>query len=85
MPKPRREPTVYAREYRLLLATLRRAREEKGINQAELARRLKLHQTAVSKFEIGDRLLDVVRLRAWCKALGVDFLTVLKDWDKQAG
>ncbi len=85
MAKARREPTIYTREYLSLLKQLKDARISAGLSQTDLAKRMKLHQTAVSKFEIGDRLLDVVRLRQWCRAIGIDFVATIRDWDSRTG
>jgi transcriptional regulator with XRE-family HTH domain len=72
------EKSIYTDEYRLLLRLLREAREEAGVTQVELARRLAQTQSYVSKVELGDRRLDLVQLRTILVALGtnlVDFVT----------
>ena len=58
-------------EYRHLLAELRKARKEAGLNQTELGLRLGESQSFISKVERGERRLDLVELNAFCKALGV--------------
>jgi len=58
-------------EYKLLLAELRKARKEAGVNQTELGLRLGESQSFISKVERGERRLDLVELNAFCKALGV--------------
>ena len=56
-------------------------REHQGLTQAELAKRLGKHQSFVSKYESGERRLDVVEFVAVCEALGVEamalFLSIL--------
>ena len=47
-------------------------REDAGLNQTSLAGRLGITQSEVSKFERGERGLDVLRLRAWLRALGIE-------------
>ena len=54
-----------------LCALLREVRREVGFTQAELAAHIKRDQTFVSKYETGERMLDVLELREICKALGV--------------
>lgn len=61
----------FTRDYRVLCEQLKAARTEAGVTQIELAKRLKETQSEVSKFERGERRLDVVQLRWWCEALGV--------------
>lgn len=60
------------------LSTLRRARLEAGLSQAELARRLRRPQSFVSKYESGERRLDVLELREVCLALGQSLSTFVR-------
>jgi transcriptional regulator with XRE-family HTH domain len=57
----------------VLLRLLAQRRADAGLDQAALADRLGITQSEVSKFERGERALDVVRLRAWLHALEVEF------------
>lgn len=50
---------------------LRRVRREKGIRQIELAEKLGVPQSFVSKYESGDRQLDILELREVCRAAGI--------------
>jgi transcriptional regulator with XRE-family HTH domain len=73
--------TLYTRQYEILLAMLRDARLQAGLTQAEVARRLDMSQSDVSKCELGSRRLDVIELRVWLEALGArlpDFLSALE-------
>ncbi|MGD0411047.1 MAG: helix-turn-helix transcriptional regulator [Verrucomicrobiota bacterium] len=54
-----------------LAALLRSVRSESGLTQAEVAKRLKMPQSFVSKYESGERRVDLVELRHICKALGI--------------
>lgn len=54
-----------------LLALLRSARREAGMRQVDLANRLQRPQSYVSKYESGERRLDLLELRQICKALGI--------------
>ncbi|MBK6750296.1 MAG: helix-turn-helix transcriptional regulator [Acidobacteria bacterium] len=65
------EKSIYLKEYSLFLEQLRTAREEKGLTQMDLAERLGQTQSFVSKVERGERRVDVVELRAFCKSIGV--------------
>lgn len=56
-----------------MLRMLAQLREAAGINQTTLAARLGITQSEVSKFERGERALDVLRLRTWLRALGVEW------------
>lgn len=67
------EKSIYSQEYSIFLEQLRNAREEKGLTQMEVAERLGRTQSFVSKAERGERRIDIVELRAFCRALEVDF------------
>ena len=54
-----------------LLALLRAARREAGMRQVDLADRLRRPQSYVSKYESGERRLDLLELRQICNALGI--------------
>jgi transcriptional regulator with XRE-family HTH domain len=69
--------TRYSRRYKQFLVALRKAREAQGVTQIDLARKLRVTQSWVSKVERGTRRLDVVELEIWCKAIDfsiADFL-----------
>jgi transcriptional regulator with XRE-family HTH domain len=41
------------------------------MTQKELAARLSLTQSTVSKIEMGEQRIDLIQLREWCEALGI--------------
>jgi transcriptional regulator with XRE-family HTH domain len=53
------------------------ARTSAGITQSELAKQLKRPQSFVSKYENGERRLDVIEYIAVCKTLKVDAQKIL--------
>ena len=66
-----------------LLVLLRGIRVDAGLTQSELASRLSRDQTFVSKYESGERRLDVLELREVCQAIGTDFVTFIRKLDKE--
>lgn len=60
---------IYTPEHRKLTALLRSLREDAGLTQVELAGRLRRSQSFVSKYENGQRRLDLVDLRRLARAL----------------
>jgi transcriptional regulator with XRE-family HTH domain len=44
---------------------------EAGLRQGDLAKRLKQSQSFVSKYESGERRLDVLEVQQICKAVGL--------------
>lgn len=69
---------VYARDYDKLAEHLRLAREAAGLTQEELAVRLGVSQSFVSKCEHGLRRIDLIELRYLCHVLGVRWLRFLE-------
>ena len=54
------------------------ARKDAGITQVELGKRIGQRQTFVSKFELGERRLDVAEFIAVSRAIEVDPHTILQ-------
>ncbi|OUL99995.1 helix-turn-helix domain-containing protein [Variovorax sp. JS1663] len=57
--------------YKKLSSLLAEARAAAGLTQAQVAERLKRPQSFVSKYENGERQLDVVEFIGVCKAIGI--------------
>ena len=72
------EKSQHTTAYKRLTAALRKARADAGLTQAEVAERLGLYASFVSKVESGERRLDVVELAQFCKAYGVELVALLK-------
>jgi transcriptional regulator with XRE-family HTH domain len=66
------EKSIHSTRYAVFLKVLREARERAGLTQVQLARKIGESQTFVSKCERGERRIDVVELRTFCQALGLD-------------
>jgi transcriptional regulator with XRE-family HTH domain len=64
--------SIHTNQYRRLCQLLVTARKTRGLSQMALAERLGWLQTAVSKYERGERRLDVVEFVAVAQALEVD-------------
>lgn len=71
------EKFPHSREHQSLLELLREAREGSGITQIELAERLGETQSFISKCERGERRLDLIELREWCRALDQSLVDIL--------
>ncbi len=64
--------SVYTKRYERLRELLVAARKSKGLSQMALAGKLGRVQTFVSKYERGERRLDVVEFLDVALALGID-------------
>lgn len=56
-----------------LTALLKSMREGAGLRQVDLAKRLKQPQSFVSKYESGERRLDILEVMTVCEALNTTF------------
>jgi len=71
------EKSIWTEEYQQLCTLLRQLRRDAGLTQVEVARRLDVAQSFVSKYESGERRLDVIELRHVAQALGITLETVV--------
>ncbi len=64
--------------YRQFLVLMREARDQAGLSQVQLAERLGRPQSFISKYESGERRLDVAEFIEICRALDVSATKLLK-------
>ena len=77
------EKSIYSSEYQRLCSLLRQLRHEAGLTQVQVAARLGVPQSFVSKYESGERRLDVVELGHVAGALEATVREVLDQLDGQ--
>lgn len=82
MPRPL---NISKDSYALLREILIDARLNAGVTQAELAVTLSVPQSFVSKYETGERRIDVVEFLCICRALGTDPIGELQKLNSQIG
>ncbi len=58
---------IYSKDHKYTVGQLKKARQEAGLNQAEVARLLGKTQSHVSKVESGQRRIDIVSLKKFAK------------------
>ena len=68
---------------RVLLDFLKEIRIEAGLRQVDLAKKLGVPQSRVSKYELGERRIDLLELRAICTALGLPFVEFVKELERR--
>ena len=61
---------VKSPEYQRMLARLKQARLDAGLTQVQVAERLGIRQTVVSKMELGERRIDPVELSRFAEIYG---------------
>jgi transcriptional regulator with XRE-family HTH domain len=60
---------------------LHRLRKQSGLSQVQLASLIRKPQSYVSKYENGERKLDILELREICDALGVSLAGFVEQLD----
>ena len=65
-----------------LLTLLRERRLAAGLRQQDIADRLRRPQSFVSKYETGERRLDILELREICVALGITLSTFVRELER---
>ncbi|MFN8006763.1 MAG: helix-turn-helix transcriptional regulator [Terriglobia bacterium] len=75
--------TIHDDAYQILIDCLRTARQTASVTQVDLASDLGTDQSYVSKYERAERRLDVIEVRAICKALRISFPDFLISFEKE--
>jgi transcriptional regulator with XRE-family HTH domain len=70
--------SIYSKRYRQFLDLLIQARKEADLTQVEVASRLDRPQSFVSKYENGERRLDVVEFLDVAKAIDLDAVKLMR-------
>jgi transcriptional regulator with XRE-family HTH domain len=73
--------SIHSSQNQILLAMLRKYRQQRRLRQLDVGNLLGRNQAMVSKVESGERRLDVIELRSWLQAIDVDFLTFMRELD----
>jgi len=67
-----------------LLALFRQIRIEAGLRQVDLAKKLRRPQSFVSKYESGERRLDLLELQQVCAVLHISVTEFVKRFEVEA-
>jgi transcriptional regulator with XRE-family HTH domain len=71
--------STHSQLYQTLLAALVEARKAAGITQTDLAARIGQRQTFVSKYELGERRLDVAEYIETARAIGGEPFAMMRE------
>ena len=61
---------IWTEDYKIFLAKLKKAREDKGLTQIQVAKKLRKKQSYVSKCESGERRVDIGELKEFSRVYG---------------
>jgi len=69
-------------DHERLGALLRQMRTERGLRQSDVAKKLGLRQSIVSKYETGERRLTLIELREICCAMGISLCDLVREFEE---
>lgn len=73
--------SIHTGDHQLLVSLLRECRLAAGLTQIDLAERLNRTQAFVSAVEVEGRRLDLLQLREWAVACGVDLVSLVQAFE----
>jgi transcriptional regulator with XRE-family HTH domain len=76
------DKSIHTTDHKKLQRLLKQVRLGAGLRQEDLAELLGKPQSFVSKFEKGDRRLDLVELRQICRAVGISLTEFVKRFEE---
>jgi len=77
------DKSIFSPEQQALQRVLRQLRLGADLRQEDLADLLQEPQSFVSKYESGERRLDLIELRQVCQAVGVTLLDLVQRFEEQ--
>jgi len=69
---------IYSKDHKYIVEQLKKARQEAGLEQTEVAKLLGKTQSHISKVEAGQRRIDVVALKEFARIYKKDINFFLK-------
>lgn len=75
--------SIHDKDYRILLDILYGLRVGSGLRQLDLAERLNVNQSFVSKIENGERRIDLIELKNITEAMGFSLIDFIKEFEKR--
>ncbi len=81
MDNTRVSKSTFTKDYEISRELLRELRTNKGLTQVQLSESLGMPQSFVSKYETGERRLDIVEVRAVCASLEITLAAFVKKFE----
>ncbi len=69
---------IYSKDHKYIVEQLKKARQEAGLDQADVAKLLSKTQSYISKIEAGQRRIDIITLKEFAKVYKKDINFFLK-------
>ncbi len=77
------DKSLWLKRQRVLEVFLKELRKKSGLRQVDVAIALGIPQSMVSKYESGERRLDILEVREICHLFGVSLLDFVKELEER--
>lgn len=75
--------SIFSDEYQIFIDFIKLKRTQKGLTQLDLANKLGVTQSFISKCERGERRLDLIETRKIANAIGIQFSELMLDLESE--
>lgn len=75
--------SIFSDEYQIFIDFIKLKRTEKGLTQLDLANKLGVTQSFISKCERGERRLDLIETRKIANAIGIQFSALILELESE--
>jgi transcriptional regulator with XRE-family HTH domain len=75
--------SISSKDHKIVEVLLKELRVSVGLRQIDVASSLGIQQSMVSKYEIGERRLDILEIRSLCKLFGLPLNEFVEQLEKR--